>query len=504
VLALVISTFAGFATAAQGAGFSYSGGSGGTNVPITSLKILTARPLTSNSLILTLSPPAKPTSSNPARVRIQLRIPKGTFSRGYTLVVAAPPAILPALYFVNGHDSFASSSPPSRANVRPVRPGVRAAALSVHSLVSVYIGVYYKKKELTKKFRHPVTLIFTSTAITTADTLFETKALRWTSATGYRLRAGSLTTTLSTNHAFDLVRVLRSLDTVTFNDNGGQGTIKPVTVSQGSSVSLPSRGVTRRGYRLLGWSLKGVAPVLKSPYRVSASVDLRAVWAKGSAASATVRFDLDGGQGHVSAIDEVPGRSVVLPGAAVVSRRGYHLVGWGLSATSPIATSIYRVTKSVTLVAVWAPGSPTTDTLIFLANGGEGVVASRRVLEGSVESLPRTGLTRVGYRFLGWSPDGHAPLVANPYFVTHSVVLLAAWAQATSAKYVVEFLVNGGQGLVQNASGSIGTLVTLPTGAGLTRPGFTFMGWSRSGRGAALRGTIVIRGNLVLKAVWRA
>ena len=84
------------------------------------------------------------------------------------------------------------------------------------------------------------------------------------------------------------------------------------------------------------------------------------------------------------------------------------------------------------------------------------------------------------------------------------MILLAVWARESSATYSVQFLVNGGQGAVQNASGTIGTLVTLPTGAGLSRSGFTFMGWSVTGSGAALPSTIVIKGDLVLKAIWRA
>ncbi len=504
-LALSISAFVAVSAPAGAAGFSYGGGAtGGTNVPISSLKILIALPLSSKAVNLTIKAPAKPTASNPARVVIKVHVPKGTFSKGYTLVLAAPPASLPALYYLDGATTFSSTRGPSRAHVSPVSPGIEAAALSVHNLASVYVGVYFKKKERTKKFVHPVTVTFSSPSISKKDSLFETKGFRWSSAQGAKVAKGYASINLTTNHALALVQVLKNLDTVSFEDNGGTGVVKSVTVSSGSRLKLPVTGVTRAGYQLAGWSLTGQPPVVKSPYQVKRNLVLKAVWSVVVANRVTISFADNGGVGTVTPMSVVVGRPVDLPGGNRLVRRGYHFVGWSVSAHSPVIPMVYRATRSITLVAKWAPGNPVTETLTYLTNGGVGAVGSQQVLEGSAVVLPAKGVSRVGYRFVGWSADGREPVIASPYLVTQSVILLAVWARESSATYSVQFLVNGGQGAVQNASGTIGTLVTLPTGAGLSRSGFTFMGWSVTGSGAALPSTIVIKGDLVLKAIWRA
>ena len=68
--------------------------------------------------------------------------------------------------------------------------------------------------------------------------------------------------------------------TVTFNANGGDGTLLPVEVPVGDTVTLPTTGVTKSGYTLSGWatSADATVPNVTSPYTPSADVTLYAVW----------------------------------------------------------------------------------------------------------------------------------------------------------------------------------------------------------------------------------
>ena len=424
-LALILALVAAFNPLAGAAGLSYGGGGGsGTNVPFASLHIVAVIPTTSRALDVVIKAPTRPTSINPGRTRLELKVPAKTFSAGCTLVIAATPSGVPSLFEADGRLTA------SYALARAVTGGVvLPAAVQLRRIISIYVGLYCGHKERTTKYPHPVTVVLSSSEIVHGDFIYETTGLKWTPAAGAVVTRGRVTLSLTTNRALEVLRVVRNLRTVSFLDDGGRGVVKSLVVENGSRVVLPRRGVIRPGYRLVGWSLTGRAPVLRSPYLVTRSVVLRAVWRRVSTIEATVSF---------------------------------------------------------------------------FDNGGRGVVSPETVPVGALITLPTNRLVhRSGYRLVGWSVDGRAPVLADPYRVTHSLVLSAVWARIHSAEYTVVFLVNGGEGQVQDAVGTLGTLVSLPTGAGLTRPGFRFVGWSVTGTGSPLVGPIVVRGDLTLRAIWK-
>lgn len=70
--------------------------------------------------------------------------------------------------------------------------------------------------------------------------------------------------------------------TITYNANTGSGTISPVTVAKGSSVTLSDgTGLTKAGYTFAGWATTADAETanVSSPYTVTGNVTLYAVWA---------------------------------------------------------------------------------------------------------------------------------------------------------------------------------------------------------------------------------
>ena len=70
----------------------------------------------------------------------------------------------------------------------------------------------------------------------------------------------------------------RSTHTVSFNANGGTGTMAPVTVEEGA-YPLPANGFTApNGRRFDGWALSADGPVLTGAYTVTANTTLYARW----------------------------------------------------------------------------------------------------------------------------------------------------------------------------------------------------------------------------------
>ena len=68
---------------------------------------------------------------------------------------------------------------------------------------------------------------------------------------------------------------------VTFNTNGGEGSILPTMVNAGESITLPTTGVTKEGYNLYGWGTSASATTseaLESPYTPTGDITLYAIW----------------------------------------------------------------------------------------------------------------------------------------------------------------------------------------------------------------------------------
>ena len=67
--------------------------------------------------------------------------------------------------------------------------------------------------------------------------------------------------------------------TVTFDANGGTGSVDPITQGYNTSVTLPTSGVTRAGYTFLGWNTTNNATTALSSYSMPANDStLYAVW----------------------------------------------------------------------------------------------------------------------------------------------------------------------------------------------------------------------------------
>ena len=119
-------------------------------------------------------------------------------------------------------------------------------------------------------------------------------------------------------------------------------------------------------------------------------------------------------------------------------------------------------------------------TITYNINGGSGTVpAAQTGSSGSVFMLPSgKGLTKTGYDFGGWNTaaDGSGTNYAanSAYTVTANITLYARWDD-----YTVTFDINDGNGTPPSAQKvSSGSVITLPTGDGFSKIGFTFEGWN--------------------------
>jgi uncharacterized repeat protein (TIGR02543 family) len=136
------------------------------------------------------------------------------------------------------------------------------------------------------------------------------------------------------------------------------------------------------------------------------------------------------------------------------------------------------------------PPTPSPYTVSFNANGGTGITPSNITTNaGSAITLPSgSGLSRSGYTFGGWNTNssgtGTNYNAGASYTPTGSITLYAKWDSATANTYTVSFSANGGTGTTpSNITTNAGSAITLPSGSGLSRTGYTFGGWNTNASG---------------------
>ena len=124
-------------------------------------------------------------------------------------------------------------------------------------------------------------------------------------------------------------------------------------------------------------------------------------------------------------------------------------------------------------------------TVSFNRNGGSGgIIPDQTVNAGSSITLPSgSGLSKTGYAFGGWNTNssgtGENYAAGSSYTPPGDVTLYALWGSCT-----VTFDLNGGTGNAPPAqSAAVGGRVTLPSGSGLSKTGYTFGGWNTSADG---------------------
>jgi uncharacterized repeat protein (TIGR02543 family) len=136
-----------------------------------------------------------------------------------------------------------------------------------------------------------------------------------------------------------------------------------------------------------------------------------------------------------------------------------------------------------------ADAEDTRITITYNANGGTGTAPAAQTVTGgaSVTLASGSGLTRSGYTFGGWNANsagtGASYSAGTSYSFTANTTLYAKWTN-TGTQVTITYSANGGTGTApaaQTVTG--GASVTLASGSGLTRSGYTFGGWNANSAG---------------------
>ena len=220
--------------------------------------------------------------------------------------------------------------------------------------------------------------------------------------------------------------------TISFDPNGGTGTMKPMRVKAGVGYTLPECTFTPpEGKEFAGW-LAVNGNVYPAGHDVFSTYDqsLKATWKDKEVAEVTISFDPNGGTGTMQPMKVKSGENFTLPECTFTPPEGKEFAGW-LAANGtvyPAGDIAFSTTDSV-LKATWKDKEAAEVTISFDPNGGTGTMQAMKVKSGENFTLPECTFTPPeGKEFAGWlAKNGEVYPAGNVVTSSIDQSLKATW-----------------------------------------------------------------------------
>ena len=302
---------------------------------------------------------------------------------------------------------------------------------------------------------------------------------------------------------------VKNLVTISFDPNGGTGTMQPMRVKAEVGYALPECTFTPpEGKEFAGW-LTVNGKVLPAGTRVISSIDqtLKATWKDKEAAEITITFDPNGGTGTMKPMRVKAGENYTLPECTFTPPEGREFAGW-LAVNGTVYPAGTKVISSYdqSFKATWKDKEAAEVTISFDPNGGTGTMQPMKVKSGEKFKLPKCTFTPPeGKEFAGWlAVNGYVYPAGDIVSSINSSVLKATWKDTGAAEVTISFNPNGGTGSMQPVKVKSGENFTLPECTYTPPEGKEFAGW------LAVNGNVYPAGNVAtfsidqtLKATWK-
>ena len=230
--------------------------------------------------------------------------------------------------------------------------------------------------------------------------------------------------------------------TVTFNANGGTGTMATLKVRKNAETPLTANAFEKEGYVFTGWNTaadgSGTAYADKSSAKFESDTTLYAQWLQ----EVTITFDKNGGTG-VMPVQKVGKGLATNLDANKFSHTDRYFAGWSSTAAGSVEyadKASVTLTADKTLYAIWS------DKPIVTLTSGTGVSStsgSGSFAPGASVSLDATLAT--GYKWDKWTQTtgGADVSTTKAYTFTMGTENIAYTANAAPISYTVAFDKNG-------------------------------------------------------------
>ena len=276
--------------------------------------------------------------------------------------------------------------------------------------------------------------------------------------------------------------------TITFDGNGGSGSMEPVTVKAGTNYILPACGFTApTDQEFKVWEIGGTEYKVGDSYTVNGDTEIKALWENSviTPTTYTVTVGNDGnGTGTATPSTAAAGTEIRL---SATPKTGYHFKEWEvISGGVTIKDDKFLMPNdNVEVRAIFeedAPPAPTEFT-ITVTSGGNGTASASPAKAAAGMEITLTATPDKGYHFKEWQVISGGVTIKDDKFLmpNDNVEVKAIFEKDAPAptEYTITYDLAGG-----TAEGNPDTY-TIETRTftlkNPTKSGYTFTGWSGTG-----------------------
>ena len=240
--------------------------------------------------------------------------------------------------------------------------------------------------------------------------------------------------------------------TVSFNANGGTGTMADVTDISGE-YTLPANGFTAPdGKQFKAWSVGGVEKAAGDKITVTANTTVTAVWEDIPVVTYTVSFDANGGTGSMADVTGVSGE-YTLPANGFTAPAGKQFKAWSVGGVEKAVGDKITVTANTTVTAVWEAIEYNVTVTGGTASVGAGTPITKATM-GTTVTLT-AGAAPSGKVFDKWVVESGSVALADSNSATttftmpaEAVSVKATYKTTPVTTYNLTTQVNGGHGTI--------------------------------------------------------
>ena len=167
---------------------------------------------------------------------------------------------------------------------------------------------------------------------------------------------------------------------ITFNENGGTGSVNAITADENTAIKLPANGFTRAGYEFLGWGKSetdnGSYLQPGESFTPDGDTALYAQWKLTTPVAVKYTVNFNGNESNSGTVDSIEGTQsdgIKLPENAF-AKKGYTFTGWNTDkdgkGTSYKVGSTFKPSENTTLYAQWSKNSNGDDNTNNGGNNG--------------------------------------------------------------------------------------------------------------------------------------
>ena len=272
--------------------------------------------------------------------------------------------------------------------------------------------------------------------------------------------------------------------TITFNGNGGSGSMEPVTVKAGTNYILPACGFTAPAdQEFKAWEISGTEYKVGDTYTVSGDTEIKALWENSviTPTTYTVTVSNDGnGTGTATPSTAATGTEITL---TAMPKEGYHFKEWQvISGGVTIKNNKFLMPNdNVEVKAIFEKDAPApTEYTITVTSGGNGTASASHAKAVVGTEITLTATPKTGYHLKEWQViSGGVTIKDNKFLMPSANVEVKAIFEKDAPPAPTEFTITvktdgNGTASASHAKAVVGTEIILTA---TPKTGYHFKEW---------------------------